>query len=285
MRLVGLFAGLLLCAATALEAAERSDSVSQPRLVLVIDDMGNNLAQSQAALQLPGPISYAFLPHRRYTKQLALQASESGKDVLLHAPMQNARQLPLGPGALTKSMDESHFKAVLQASLDAVPGARGLNNHMGSLLTELELPMSWTMEVAKQRGVYFLDSRTTPKSLGYSLARKAGIDALVRDVFLDHEQTPEFVSQQYHKALAIARKYGYAIAIGHPYSVTVEFLEKALPELDEQGIQLVSASAFLMLQAELDAVAAEQPRYLPYTDCDELEGRDCHGEDLPVPLE
>lgn len=236
-----------------------ADSVMQPAIVVIIDDMGDNYARGDAALQLPGPVTYAILPHSPFGARLAQQAYLMGKDVILHAPMQNTHDRPLGPGALTEQLGREQFVETLNQDLDAVPYVQGLNNHMGSLLTTLEPQMHWVMEVAKQRGLYFVDSRTTPKSVAFKVARDQGIPSLVRDVFLDHERTEAFVHQQFQQTVAIARRHGSAIAIGHPYSVTVDYLAKALPLLDEQGIRLVTASALILERSERLRLAQYRP--------------------------
>ncbi len=247
---------------------------TQPRMVVVIDDLGNNLQQGQASLALPGPVTYAFLPHTRYSEALVQQAHSLGKEVMLHAPMENTHQLKLGPGALTESLSETEFKRVLNESLQSIPYAVGINNHMGSLLTQQALPMQWVMDIVAEKGIFFLDSRTTAKSVAWDVAKKRNIPVLQRDVFLDHEQTPEFLQQQFFRAVHIARKYGSVIVIGHPYAVTTSFLEEAIPALDEAGIQLVSASALLLQQKVLrDQLESDKEQIL--SECDTLEGHEC----------
>tara|TARA_R110002094_G_scaffold161267_1_gene146489 strand:- start:63 stop:860 length:798 start_codon:yes stop_codon:yes gene_type:complete len=247
VRQLGCCSFLLLVFLTGrVQAAEISDAVAQPSIVLIIDDVGDNLAQGSAALTLPGPVTYAFLPHSPFGPRLARRAFESGKDVILHAPMENTHDRPLGPGALTTDLSQEAFTRVLAADLDDVPHVLGLNNHMGSLLTTLEPQMQWVMALARQRGLFFVDSRTTAESIAWKVAQQQGIPSLQRDVFLDHEQTTEFVHQQFLRTIAIARRHGSAVAIGHPYGVTVEYLRLALPLLDEQGIRLVTASALIM---------------------------------------
>ncbi|MEH6628732.1 MAG: divergent polysaccharide deacetylase family protein [Motiliproteus sp.] len=241
---------LLLWPLIAQAQAQQSDSVGQPALVILIDDVGDNFDKGQAAIQLPGPVTYAVLPHSPHGKSLAKQAVADGKEVMLHAPMENTHDRPLGPGALTADLNKYDFLQILKKDLDSVPGAVGLNNHMGSLLTQLRPQMGWVMEVIKQRQLFFLDSRTTSETVAWKVAKEYGIPYLRRDVFLDHERTPEFVHGQFQLALKMARDRGVAVVIGHPYPVTVNYLKQALPQLDEMGIRLVTASALLLEQAE-----------------------------------
>ncbi|SIT12100.1 divergent polysaccharide deacetylase family protein [Neptunomonas antarctica] len=271
--------GSVCCFFSVTSHADSLDTV-QPRIVIVIDDIGNNLAQGQAALALPGPITYAVLPHSAYGETLARAANSLGKDVMLHAPMSNTKHLKLGPGALTPDMSETRFKEVLNNNLDAIPFAVGLNNHMGSLLTRQRIPMKWVMDVAKSRSLFFLDSRTTRDSVAWEVALSEGVPALRRDVFLDNQQSVASLRQQFIRAVKLSRQHGYAVVIGHPYPVTTEFLEEAIPALDEAGIQLVSAPALLMLQQQT-ALLAEIERELQSTDpqplsgCDLSDGHQC----------
>ncbi len=245
-----LLAELLLWSFCSSAQTRLSDSVAQPALVILIDDVGDNLSKGQAAVQLPGPVTYAILPHSPHGRALAKQALADGKEVMLHAPMENTHNRPLGPGALTSDLQKSDFVQTLNHDLDFVPGVVGLNNHMGSLLTRLRPQMEWVMEVVKQRQLFFLDSRTTSESVAWKVAKEHGIPYLRRDVFLDHERTAEFVHGQFQQAVKIARHRGVAVVIGHPYPVTVDYLKQALPQLDEMGIRLVTASALLLEQAE-----------------------------------
>ncbi len=221
-------------------------------MVLVIDDLGPNLLQGQAVLELPGPLTYAVLPFTPHAERLADLAAERGKEIILHAPMANMANLALGPGGLYPHLSEQEFKQVLNSNLDSLPQARGLNNHMGSLLTQQEQPMRWVMEVARERNLFYIDSRTTAETQAASIAREEHIPVLERKVFLDHQVTADYVEQQFLHAIELAQMEGAVVVIGHPYPVTVAYLQQGLPLLDELGIQLVSASAFLMQEAELE---------------------------------
>lgn len=256
----------LLLALAALPGAARAGvafkwgSVVQPQLMLVIDDVGYSREQGEAVLRLPGPFDCSVLPESPHGRELALEAHARGKEVMLHAPMANSQHLKLGPGALTPDLDKARLQKVLRADLDAVPFAVGVNNHMGSLLTARRAPMEWVMEVLRERRLWFVDSRTSAKTVAWQVARERGVPALMRDVFLDDVQTPQAIDIQFKRALAIARQYGSALMIGHPHPVTTDYLARALPTLDEQGFQRLTVSAFLAEQTDLIRLNRADPR-------------------------
>ena len=119
--------------------------------------MGHSLKSNPAALNLPGELSFAFLPHATYSKKLAGIATALDKDILMHAPMEAIYNLPLGPGGMTSKMTEQSFKATLRKNIDAIPNLIGVNNHMGSKLTAMQRQMRWTMQVVKSVD-YFLST-------------------------------------------------------------------------------------------------------------------------------
>ena len=212
------------------------------KVAIIIDDIGYSRHQGLRAIALPGPITYAIIPHSPNAHFFAAQAQKYRKEVMLHAPMSNVHNIPLGKDGLTETMDETRFKSALISSLNSVPHIRGVNNHMGSLLTQKALPMEWLMESLRERQLYFIDSRTTSHSIAWNIAQNFNIPSLKRDVFLDHEATSQFIHQQFQKLTTLAKERGYAVAIAHPYPETLNYLERHLPSLAEQGIELVSAS-------------------------------------------
>lgn len=221
----------------------QGDEGVQPTIAIIIDDMGANAIEGRRLIRMEQPLTLAFLPHRRHTRALATSAHRHHKEVMLHAPMDNTRHIGLGAGGLTADMDQATIAATLRDSLQAIPYVQGVNNHMGSLLTQLPEPMTWVMEELRKHPLYFVDSRTIASTIAGQTAADNDIPTLTRDVFLDHEQTEEFVHQQFQLLIQKARENGTAIAIGHPHTVTVDYLEKALPELDEQGIAVATVSA------------------------------------------
>jgi polysaccharide deacetylase 2 family uncharacterized protein YibQ len=153
-------------------------------------------------------------------------------------------------------MDQETFLATLRDNLQAVPHVIGVNNHMGSQLTQNPEAMDWLMTELKQQGLFFIDSRTSADSLAMATAISQQLPTDERDVFLDHERTQAFISKQFDYLLKLAKRDGHALAIGHPYPETLDLLEQRLPQLQAQGIELVSISELLQpaikAQAHLD---------------------------------
>ena len=227
--------GLLLWAA-GLQAGER------PRIAIIIDDLGNGLESGRRALTLPGALTYSILPHTPYARDLAEQAHTSGREVMLHLPMEANSRKPMGPGGLALRMDEQEFTATLRSNLDAVPHATGVNNHMGSRLTRDAEAMERVMAGLRERGLFFVDSRTTPETVAERAAGESGIATTRRHVFLDRIPSREAVREQFRRLVRLARQQGAALAIGHPNGATLTVLAQELPRLQELEIDLVSAS-------------------------------------------
>jgi polysaccharide deacetylase 2 family uncharacterized protein YibQ len=231
-----LFVLLLVFLASATQAAER------PRIALIIDDMGNQLDTGLRAVMLPGAVSYAFLPHTPYVPVLAELAHSKKKQVMLHQPLESHRGNKLGPGGLTLHHNRQSFNEVLLKNIAAIPHIQGVNNHMGSLMTRHPGAMQWMMDVLGELGLFFVDSRTTQKSVAFAVAQESRIATAGRDIFLDHDRDLSIIRSQFKKLLRIAKIRGSAIGIGHPYPETLQMLEEELPKLSNLGIDLVMAS-------------------------------------------
>lgn len=220
-----------------------------PFVAIIIDDIGNNPDLGNRAISLPGPVTYAILPHTPSGFQLAKKAYYTGKEVMLHAPMESVHKKSLGQGGLTLSMSKEEFLTTLRDNLSQVPFLAGVNNHMGSLLTQHSEPMAWFMDEIKNRDMYFVDSRTSPASIAANVASELDIPYLIRDVFLDNEQSLWSIHKAFNQLLSIARNEGSAIAIGHPYPATLSYLAEAIPTLEKQGITLIPVSEMLTIQS------------------------------------
>ncbi len=220
-----------------------ADPGNHARIAIIIDDMGNALADGKRAIELHGAITFAFLPHTPFASQLAKRAHGMDKEIMLHLPMQSRVGSRLGPGALTLHMTEREFRETLEAGLESVPHVTGVNNHMGSLLTQHPGAMDWLMQVLKDYGgLYFIDSRTSLQTVAQQLAREHALAHGRRDIFLDNIRTPEAIRAQLRQLVRKARVCGAAVGIGHPYPRTIEVLQAELPRLRRQGVRLVPAS-------------------------------------------
>ncbi|MCR8923032.1 divergent polysaccharide deacetylase family protein [Dasania sp. GY-MA-18] len=235
-----------LLALIMLSCLSLSSHAKQPTVIIVIDDIGHSYELGQQAIQLPGPVNYAVLPHSPNGPKLAELAHQLGKEVLLHAPMSTIDGTSAGPGELAPNLNEQQFTSRLQQNLEAIPHVTGLNNHMGSLLTQMPKPMAWLMAELKRQQLYFLDSRTSPLTVAEQTAKRYHIPHLKRDIFLDNQRNPAAISRQFEKLLRLANKQGYAVAIGHPYPETIAVLQQALPALSLRGYKQQLASRFLL---------------------------------------
>jgi polysaccharide deacetylase 2 family uncharacterized protein YibQ len=228
-----------------------------PTIAIIIDDMGHHHKKGLLLVDMPHPMTFAFLPGRKHTQRLAKLAYQSGKEIMLHAPMETEHGFDLGKGALTQSMSKSEVQRALQESLGSIPFAIGVNNHMGSALTANQEIMNWVMQQISQSPVYFVDSRTSANSVAGHTAQQHNIPSLTRDIFLDHEQSEEYVATQFDRLIVLAKKQGTAIAIGHPHDVTIRFLASKLPELGEQGIALATVSGLWQIRNPYTAMFSE----------------------------
>ncbi len=246
-----LLAALLLpvLAGAAGDAPTAHASGARAHLGLIIDDLGNSLADGQRVLRLPGPVAGAILPHTTYSRALAQALRSAGKEVLLHLPMQPQAQEPEaltpGPGMLERGMSAHELAHMLEYNLATVPQAVGINNHMGSLLTQEPEPMHHLMRALRQRGLFFVDSLTTPASVAARVAREHRVPALVREVFLDNARDAAAIDRQLAALVTAARRNGHALGIGHPYPETLAALERWLPGLARHDIELVPLSTLL----------------------------------------
>lgn len=213
-------------------------------VTLVIDDLGYNREQARRALALPPPVTAAVLPNAPYTRQIAAAANRAGIGMIVHMPMQGHED-KRHPGLLHAGMDETALRLRVRAGLAEIPGAIGLNNHMGSVLTTNHAAMDVLMRELKASpgALLFLDSRTTAESVAHAAAARAGLATVERDVFLDHDIDSAAIERQFERWLAKARGSGCALAIAHPHPETLAVLERLLPHV--QGVQRVGLAEYV----------------------------------------
>jgi len=233
----------LLFAICCLLSALSTSAPPTAEIAVIIDDLGNDLQLGRQAVNLPGAVTYAVLPRRAYSAELARRAHAAGKEIMLHLPMQASGGRHLGQGGLHLGLNRAEFARQVRVGLAAIPHVAGVNNHMGSLLTRHPGAMRWLMEdLGCFDRLYFVDSRTDVRTVARDSARAAGLSNAQRDVFLDNHQEPEYIRAQWRRLIARAKQRGSAIAIGHPYPATLKVLAEELPALAAQGIRLVPVS-------------------------------------------
>jgi len=228
--------------ATMKPVGEPSSSPGDHRLAIIIDDCGQWPQTERALIALPIAITMSVMPKERYTREIAQAASDAGKGVMLHLPMEPAAAIDPGPGKITTQMSDAEVAAQVKEDLAAVPLAKGVNNHEGSKATSDARIMRDVASVLAPTGLFFIDSRTSAQSVAAQIAGEAGIKTASRDVFLDNEDNVDAVEKMLRSAGAVALKSGSAIAIGHPRAATLEAIRTLIPEFQSQGITFTLAS-------------------------------------------
>ena len=208
---------------------------------IVIDDLGNELAPAERIAAWKEPVAGAVLPGVAFSAAAARALARGGKEVLLHLPMEpeGYPKVRPGPGVILRAQSDEEIVRVLDGDLATVPGAVGVNNHMGSVATADPRVMRIVARALAARGLFFLDSRTTDATVAEKSAEEASVPAVSRRVFLDDVETAPAIRRQLSELVRRAREEGSAVAIGHPYPVTLTVLEEEMPGLAAQGVRLV----------------------------------------------
>ncbi|MCX7078874.1 MAG: divergent polysaccharide deacetylase family protein [Pseudomonas sp.] len=256
----GLILSLLSCLAGAAHAAtaETDATPHKAYLSLIIDDLGQNLPRDRRVLALPGPVTTAIMPDTPHATEFAREAHRAGKIVILHMPMDPAT----GPFAWHPDLPIEELEKRLNAAFKAVPYTSGINNHMGSRMTAEPQAMAWLMADLQRRHKFFVDSRTSAKTVAAAEAQKIGLASVSRDVFLDDERTEQAINAQLQTAISLARKQGSAVMIGHPYPQTLAVLERELPKLKALGIEWIDINMMISLRGnQATAAHGKNGRY------------------------
>ena len=215
---------------------------TEPVIAVVIDDMGIAKKRTADIISLSAPLTAAFLSYGTDLDAQVAAAKEAGMEIMLHAPMEPYSKVDIAPDVLSTHMSTEEVQKRLKDMLSKFPGIKGINNHMGSKFTEDKERMQAVMEVLREEGLFFLDSKTTAKSVGKETAQEQGVSYASRNVFIDNENKVEYIQKQLGIAEKIARRNGYAIAIGHPKSGTYEALKQWLKSLPEKKIKILPLS-------------------------------------------
>ncbi len=200
-------------------------------------------------LEFPGKLAIAVIPRLAYSKEVAELTYQSGKTVMLHQPMQPLGKADPGAGAIYVNMSDDDIRRTLNENLDSIPHVVGFNNHMGSASTSDERVMDVVLKVAKQRGLFFVDSFTHSGSVCAKVAKKNGMRIAKRNIFLDNDKSKEKIMEAFNAGKAIADKNGYAVMIGHVWSDNLaSTMIELYPEFIEEGYCFESVADFFKLE-------------------------------------
>jgi polysaccharide deacetylase 2 family uncharacterized protein YibQ len=211
---------------------------------IIIDDIGYDGGRlTGRLLALKQTLNLSVIPGTPHGRKAAEDAFRREFPVLLHLPMEpsNYPKENPGPWGVYTGQSDAVIKEKVEKAVAWVPHAEGMNNHMGSRATTDARVMADVMAIAGKTGFYFVDSKTSPRSSAVitAAAKKAKVASAGRDVFLDNVATEAAVTERLKELARMAKRRGYAVAIGHPREATVAALEKMLPELEAQGIEFV----------------------------------------------
>jgi len=222
-------------------------SLPEHAVAIIIDDLGHSRAAARPFLEMPYPVALSFLPGRPHTVELAKEARRNGKTLLLHLPMEplGYPETDPGPGAILLSQDRARIQSIIEDDLASLPGIVGLNNHMGSKATADDRVMEAVLSLVGSKGLFFVDSRTTPRTVGPSKAREMGIPCACRDIFLDNVADPAAIDARMDELLDLALKRGWAIGIGHPHPLTAEAMSRLAAKAKERGVTWISLESMI----------------------------------------
>jgi hypothetical protein len=215
----------------------------RPEIAIILDDLGYKKELAFWFLRAEIPLTFSVLPGAPFTRSIVEDIRETGGELMLHLPMEPKKYPDInpGPGALLLSMNDQEIRGVLEEDLKQIPGASGVNNHMGSSFTENPEKMKVVLEELSNRDLFFVDSRTTSETVGYKMASDMGLPSNKRGVFLDNDLDPRAIEIQVERLMSMARHSGAAIGICHPHPETLEVLRKYYPKIRRE-FQMVRIS-------------------------------------------
>ncbi|MNZ43894.1 Divergent polysaccharide deacetylase [compost metagenome] len=228
---------------------KQPNAQSQKRLAVIIDDLGNQMKGTDEILAMPVKLTVAVMPFLPSSEQDARDAHERGHDVLIHLPLEPKQGNPkwLGPGAILSNMPDEEVRKKVEEAIDNIPFAVGINNHMGSKITGDKRIMSVILDVCRERGLFFVDSKTNYWSVAGDVSSEKGLPELHNDIFLDDVHTERHIAGQFHKIEKLLEQRGKCVTIGHvgvKGDKTAKVLKEMIPEFQLKGITFVGISEF-----------------------------------------
>jgi len=222
---------------------QENNSLCKPRIALIIDDIGFSFYRTRLFLDLKIPITFSILPRLVHSRDLAFEVRDNGHEIMLHQPMEPlSPDIDPGPGALYVGYEAMRISNIMEENIGDVPFAAGVNNHMGSKFTESYREIKEALKVVRKKELFFVDSLTSSRSMGYKTARGLHMPVASRNIFLDNVPHESDILIQLDKLKRHAQKYGRAIGIGHPLPKTAAAIGHFLDNIKDSGISLVYVS-------------------------------------------
>lgn len=249
-----------IVSAKAPDDLKQSSVQSEKRLAVIIDDLGNQMKGTDEIIAMPVKLTVAVMPFLPSSEKDARMAHEKGHDVIIHLPLEPKQGRPewLGPGAILSSMTDVEVRQKVEEAIDNVPFAVGINNHMGSKITGDKRIMSVILEVCRERGLFFVDSKTNYWSVVGDISDEKGMPELHNDIFLDDVHTEAHITGQFRKIEELLAQRGKCVTIGHVGTKglkTAAVLKQIIPEFQAKGITFVGISDFAGEQGKNSGIA------------------------------
>ena len=217
-----------------------------PRIAIVMDDFGYNMNNLEELFTIGKPVTLSILPGLPYSRRIAQAAAEHGYETILHLPLESHRKdVREEFDTIRSGMSEKDVLELLETQITSIPGLKGVSNHMGSKSTEDPVLMTEIFGYLKKRGLYFLDSLTSQKTVCAEVSARVGLPCARRDVFLDNSSDAEYIKKQLSQARKVALGKGRAIAVCHDRKATIAVLAEAMPEMSAEGIRFVFLSELM----------------------------------------
>ena len=222
----------------------RKRAIGPGTVAIIVDDMGSSVSEVNELMAIKLPLTFSIIPGLSHVRGVAEAAHARGYQLMIHIPMEpkGYPQQRMEKYGLLLSQSDEEIQKRLEGFLREIPNAQGANNHMGSRFTEDSAKMETVLGFLKGKGLFFIDSKTTPNSVGSSKAREMGVETASRNVFIDNSQDVAAIKGQLEQLAALARRKGAAIGICHPHKTTIQALSETLPELRKSGITFVYAA-------------------------------------------
>ncbi|MCD6569691.1 MAG: divergent polysaccharide deacetylase family protein [Deltaproteobacteria bacterium] len=215
------------------------------RIAIIVDDIGLDMDAAKELGAIDANITFSVLPMRPYSKKSATYLHNAGKEIMLHLPMEGSNDKDPGVGAIYKNMGPAEIRSILRKDISSVPYISGVNNHMGSKVTQDKAIMRVITKELKKRRLFYVDSLTTNKSVCKDVAKEVGLSFTSRDVFLDNVDSYAYIHNQLNKLVSIGERCPYAIGVCHPHPTTIAVLKKEIPRLKKQGVVIMPISTFV----------------------------------------